>query len=382
MSQRVRIWSLVALVLPLLAAPALSEVWFQPMGFLHAAPAVTFEGASLGLSPDGSMAVGRDLAYAPYGGEATRWTLAGGLVGLGDLMAPPYQSQANAVSNNGVIVGQGSSSASVFEAFRWTEGTGMVGLGTLPGKSASLAFDVSDDGSTVVGRSQNGDPDAIPFRWTDGTGMVSMGLPAGHTFAGAAAISGDGSVIVGDMSGVPFGYSAWKWTEADGYVDLGSLGGAFPFERAQGVSGDGQVIIGNGYSPSGFEAFMWTEAGGMVGLGDLPGGSYSSWANGGVNYDGSVIVGGSQSAEYGSDAFIWDAVNGMRSLKGVLESEYGLDLTGWNLEEAIGLSDDGNTISGWGYNPDGIREGWVVHIPEPASLSLLLIGFGLALRRR
>ena len=35
---------------------------------------------------------------------------------------------------------------------------------------------------------------------------------------------------------------------------------------------------------------MWTAESGMVGLGDLPGGSYSSWANGGVNHDGSVIV--------------------------------------------------------------------------------------------
>ena len=59
-----------------------------------------------------------------------------------------------------------------------------------------------------------------------------------------------------------------------------------------------------------------------------------------------------------------------------------MDLTGWNLEEAMGLSDDGLTISGWGYNPDGHREGWVAHIPEPASLGLMLIGLGLAFRRR
>jgi len=212
--------------------------------------------------------------------------------------------------------------------------------------------------------------------------MTAVPLPPGFTGGSANGVSADGAVIVGDGGLVPFGFGAWRWTEAQGPVNLGSLGGAFPFTRAMAVSGDGRVVIGNGYGPNGFEAFRWTAEEGMVGLGDLVGGSFSSWANGGVSYDGSIIVGGSQSAEYASDAFIWDAAHGMRSIKNVLQDEYGLDLTGWNLEEAYGLSADGLTISGWGFNPLGQREAWVAHIPEPASLALLLIGLSVALRRR
>jgi probable HAF family extracellular repeat protein len=55
------------------------------------------------------------------------------MVGLGDLDAGLFTSQAFAVSADGsVVVGLGSS-ASGFEAFRWTSGGGMVGLGDLAG---------------------------------------------------------------------------------------------------------------------------------------------------------------------------------------------------------------------------------------------------------
>ena len=62
----------------------------------------------------------------------------------------------------------------------------------------------------------------------------------------------------------------------------------------------------------------------------------------------------------------------------------GLDLTGWTLREATGISDDGLTIVGYGDNPNGFMEGWIAVIPEPSSG--LLVGAGLvalaALQRR
>ena len=72
----------------------------------------------------------------------------------------------------------------------------------------------------------------------------------------------------------------------------------------------------------------------------------------------------------------------MRSLMNVLTSDLGLDLTGWTLREAWDVSDDGLTIVGWGDNPSGITEGWVAHIPEPATLPLLALSALLAARRR
>ena len=37
---------------------------------------------------------------------------------------------------------------------------------------------------------------------------------------------------------------------------------------------------------------------------------------------------------------------------------------GWTLQGSRGISDDGLTISGWGINPDGNEEGWVVFLGD------------------
>jgi hypothetical protein len=73
-------------------------------------------------------------------------------------------------------------------------------------------------------------------------------------------------------------------------------------------------------------------------------------------------------------AIIWDAQHGIRFLQDVLANEYGVDLTGWQLKEATGISNDGLTIAGYGTGPLGAYEGWVVTIPEPPSLWLLGLG--------
>lgn len=69
------------------------------------------------------------------------------------------------------------------------------------------------------------------------------------------------------------------------------------------------------------------------------------------------------------------------NLQDWLTNEYGLDLTGWSLKTARGISDDGLTIVGWGDDLQGDTQGWIVSLPEPTTLSLLALG-GLALMKR
>ncbi len=317
--------------------------------------------------------------------------------GLGDLPGGSFYRYACAVSADGLTAVGRSTSGLGHEPFYWKEQAGMAGLGAIPNKT-SYAFGTSADGSVVVGRIGDG-----AFRWTEQTGMVSLGYGA------AWGVSRDGSVAVGHVDGVS-GREAFLWTESGGMTTLG-LG------IANDVSTDGDVVVGT----SGNEAFRWTNVTGMVGLGHLPGGGVNSKAFD-VSADGSVVIGFSDSTSglevfrwtqstgmvslaegvwgkaYGTsadgsvvvgradlgtgvEAFVCDDTNGMRSLRSLLVDDYGLDLTSWILYDAQSISDDGLTIVGYGYNPLGDTEAWIAVIPEPATLSLLVLG-GLALIRR
>ena len=97
--------------------------------------------------------------------------------------------------------------------------------------------------------------------------------------------------------------------------------------------------------------------------------------------DGSVVV-GSANGNVGSEAFVWDAAFGMRELSTVL-ANLGVDTAGWQLTEAVGVSDDGRTVVGVGLNPSGFTEAWIAVIPEPGTGTLVGTGlFCLAIRRK
>jgi hypothetical protein len=72
----------------------------------------------------------------------------------------------------------------------------------------------------------------------------------------------------------------------------------------------------------------------------------------------------------------------MRSVKDLLETDYGLSLTGWTLEFSGAISDDGLTIVGVGKNPSGNAEAWIAVIPEPSTALLVAVGLaGIAWTR-
>jgi len=102
----------------------------------------------------------------------------------------------------------------------------------------------------------------------------------------------------------------------------------------------------------------------MQGLGILDGG-YRSFANA-VSADGAVVVGDveSRSGWYEYDAFRWTPADGMQNIVDLLLVE-GIDVAGWEMGRALGVSADGTTIVGAGYNPDGNYEGWLAILPLP-----------------
>ena len=353
---------------------------------------------------------------------------------LGDLPGGDFFSRARDVSADGsVIVGEsrsgfpGATSANLtegHEAFRWTKIEGMTGLGFLEdGHVASIANAVSRDGTYIVGNTRNrnsGSSGITGYRWDQANGMMALGGTSR-----AAAISADGSIISG-WTGSVGGPSAFRWTEsglfdtsitgrssvatglsADGTTVFGvwgdfadGVGGFRLFQRTAGDrlilhdtvdtsvalgalyegstivdnSSDGKIIVVSehrqaGPAPGEFvisEPYRWTPEEGFVSLGQLDGQTFSD-ASIAVSGDGSIIVGSSH-----HHAFIWNTDDGMRDFTDVLATDFGVDLDGWVLTAATGISDNGLTIVGNGINPNGFEEAWIAIIPEPTTAWLLI----------
>jgi probable HAF family extracellular repeat protein len=324
-----------------------------------------------GLSNNGAVVVGdADSAAAGGHSHAFRWTNSGGLQDLGSIPGGDYSYAYGTSADGSVVVGYGGASgtANANRAFRWSSADGMVNLGIMNPGETSIASAVSDDGSVVVGKSAT-PTSGRAFRWTQATGLVSLGtLPGGH-YSEAYGITPDGSVIVGysEISqGIQTGYRGFRWTSAGGMQSLGWLNGWDT--EAWAISANGLVVVGYGGSAGGhLRATRWTTATGQVDLGILSGEVYSyAFA---TNHDGSIIVGGSgHGVDTGGSvlspvnrAFLWTPTGGMIDLNEYLPT-LGIDLSGWVLRNAEGMTPDGRTIAGDGEH-NGIREAWIATVP-------------------
>lgn len=339
-----------------MAQTATAEPVFQGLGTLPGSG--SFMSRANAVSADGTTVVGASQSVA--GIEAFRWTFEGGMVGLGVLSGGDFYSEAYDVSANGaVIVGDGKSAIGAHrEAFRWESGV-MRGIGDLPGGNFfSMARSVSADGNAITGEAVSG-RGAEAFRWDSQDGMLGLGdLPGGPFRSTGFAISDDGSTVVGSSTaGGPRDGEGFRWTATTGMLGLGELDGAPLTAIARAVSADGTIVFGSAEFPN---AFQWTEKSGIIDIGPFTPLDASG--------DGAWVVGTTPLPE----AVIWNAQDGVRSIEQLLQTTYGLDLLGWQLDRATGISDDGRVIVGTGVNPLGHGEGWIAVIPEPSSLSLLI----------
>ena len=337
------------------------------------------------VSRDGRVAVG--ASHSGAGQEAVYWTRDGGLVSIGDLPGGEIAGSAFAVSDDGsVIVGSGRTRADGNnEAFRWTAAGGMQPVGLFPTNFFTEGRAVSGDGSRVYGfgASANG---IEAFRRTAGAGIVGLGdLPGGSFYSIVTDASSDGTVVTGwgsvALSTHGSRAHAVRWDAAGAMQDLG-IPADFTDSAGLGVSPDGSTIVGSAGGANGARnptAWTWTEGRGFTLLrGPLNGIDPLSADD--VSDTGVVVGTGIDTLTGQNAAYVWDAANGVRSLGGMLQSQYGLDLGGLRPVSAYGISADGLTIVGSAFTPTGEFRGYVAVLPEPAVLGWVGVG-ALSLRR-
>ncbi|MFN7138422.1 MAG: Calx-beta domain-containing protein [Limisphaerales bacterium] len=274
-------------------------------------------GAFLGVSEDGNFMVGTFLGARQH---AFLWNFDSDSEDLG------YRAVASGVADNGIVAGTLYPGNTITtRAARWPGGS----LGTLTTNNtfeSTAAAAITPDGTTIVGSSTPVGPgiEGQPFKWTEQTGMVGLGTLQGFLTYGTD-VSADGNVVVGYGTVYTNGFYSrliFRWTATEGMSALASpqsYSGTQDSQSLRQVAADG---------------------------------------------DGSTIV-GTIIPSPGSppEAFIWNATDGIRNLKIILE-EKGLDLSGWSLSSAVDISRNGNVIIGNGANSNGNAEAWIAVLDE------------------
>ena len=186
-------------------------------------------------------------------------------------------------------------------------------LGTTIPNRATRANGIADDG-TIVGwqDAENGQREAV--KWVNGVQeyiLTNNGLTNGE----AMAVNGPGTAIVGTNYGYGIVQSGWIWQQGKGTTAI--VEGPFRVIPTA-VSDDGRTAVGNVIVTSGGDrrAFVWTEGKGVTYLDDL------------------------------------------------LKSKGGSLAAGWQIQSLNAMSADGQIIGGWGINPNGEIEGFLVDLKE------------------
>jgi uncharacterized membrane protein len=341
-----------------------------------------------GLSRDGSTVVGS--SYDAGGLIAAYWNTTGvHAIDTDPSGARPFAAFA-ASGDGGTIVG---GIAPGVRAFAWKAAPGGDGFRThrLPELAGatflnSRAQDVDDSGRYVVGYSHT--PESRPgnlriqaVTWdTQTASPAARGLgyldPAALPSSNAVSISGDGATIVGDARGigtiVPFSVP-----RQGGAMTPLDVAVASTTDAIAAANFDGTVVVGRLAG----HGFVWT---GEVSLLEALGDNWTAGALA-VSDNGSVVVGSAQTLTFDeSAAVVWDVDGRVRRLDDMLTTDWHIDLTGWQLTSATGVSGDGQTIAGYGINPAGQQQGFVVTIPAPsvATVAVLSLITGAMLRRR
>lgn len=266
-------------------------IWQNPSGPLQtlALPTgIDLLGGATGIAPKGKWIAG-------YGGQfgfsrAVVWDANRNPTDLGTLGGT--SSWANAVSDNGTVVGWSEDAAGNLHAFRYTPANGMVDMGLLPGANATAqnqAWDVSGNQIVGCGNGPTGSYDM--WSWTPSGGFVVL---ASGGFSCAYALNAKG--LIAGTTDVFGGDNGFTWSRRRGFI-LHQAG-----NQAHDINAAGFAV---GEANASLDAYVADKNGAVVYLPKLvpnnPFSDASAWA---INACGDV-VGWSNNPFVGETHAVW-----------------------------------------------------------------------------
>jgi uncharacterized membrane protein len=288
-----------------------------------------------------------------------------------------------------------------YPARLWTEATGTVALPD-PGPNEIAFRDVHIDGAghflAVNGAFYDGSQSPQSgsgyraYRWSQNGGYEDIGNLGSGWSIHVNAIDGAGDRIVGsatdpstflNVSGARS--AAFEWLSGRGMMQLPDLAAAplggtlLAYSEANGISRDGLTIAGASRGGDGFVQAAYWRSGAVAGLGFLPGHAPSSFFPFAENVtralaasaDGGVIIGTVESLDV-TLPWRWTALSGMQDLN-LFAANAGLNLGGFTLATAVGISDNGQVIVGDAFNQvSGDQSGYVLQLAQVTHSQLIV----------
>lgn len=212
---------------------------------------------------------------------------------------------------------------------RCTRCASFRGVGILEGYTSSYVQGLSGDGLVAVGYSENADGLTMAMRrdWETTGAPAALGTLPGGTSSSAIAASYDGIVVVGESESMN-GVRGF-WSQGDTLLDLGTWAADDTASRAADVNGDGLVVAMTSTGLDGTSlALRWLLGGEKTPLIGVEEAR-------GISADGNTIV-GNRLGGSGNEAVVW--------------TQLGVDviapLSGDAVSFARGISSDGTLTVG------------------------------------
>ena len=351
-----------------------------------AAPAIHAQPKFMGMGPPpvgtagGTVTSAVIAAIADSGevfgqgdGPAFAWSHIAGYTYLPGLKDPEHFASVYAASTDGSVLAGGvwlgpNQSTPAIWYSREDPPVPLDGYTTKSWSLSSFGFSASANCDAVMAYVTLGGQHWV-YRWTaSGGGSYIKTFPPGVLFARPNDLDDTGTIGYGSAPNSSISAAQGvRWAVAGGFELLGdSPGGEF---HSALETCDALGLIAAGYSSPGGEpgivASLWMPEQGWIPIGRLrPDHNQSAFAV--MDASGMVCVGKSVKAVPGTftEAILWNPLDSMRSLKEILDVDYGLaEVKDWDISRNKYLiSPNGRYIAGTGVNPQGAFETWWAEI--------------------